>query len=191
MLDWALVLAVITDDFHKVTNLVFPHVPGRDELRLAVHHVGVDVAKGLAGAPDDSALFTHDLDVEDIFLDVSNKAGLKGQHCAIVKANHTDGEVLNRVGFPVPVWPDGLDIRWLVSVPREGVARTGHRGWVADEGVGGIEDVHTDVDQWTATLQLFAAEDAPVRDPTAAKGLRTDVQNSAKRTRFDEVTYIL
>lgn len=76
MLDWALVLTVITDDFHKVTNLVLPHVPGRYELRLAVHHVGVDVAKGLAGAPDDSALFTHDLDVKDIFLDVCDKAGL-------------------------------------------------------------------------------------------------------------------
>lgn len=74
MLDWALVLTAITDDFHKVPHLVFPHVPSRDELRLAVHHVGVDVAKRLTGAPDDAALFTHDLDVKDIFLDVRNKA---------------------------------------------------------------------------------------------------------------------
>ena len=74
MLDWALVFTVVTDDFHEVTNLVFPHIPGRDELRLTVHHIVVDVAERLAGAPDDAALFTHDLDVKDIFLDVRNKA---------------------------------------------------------------------------------------------------------------------
>lgn len=74
MFDWALVLTVITDDLDEVAHLVFPHVPGRDELRFTVHHVGIDVAERLTGAPDDAALFTHDLDVKDIFLDVRNKA---------------------------------------------------------------------------------------------------------------------
>jgi hypothetical protein len=46
--------------------------------------------------------------------------------------------------------------------------------------MGRLEDVHAQVDQGAAALEVLAAEDAPARDPAAAQRLAADVEHLAE-----------
>src|SRR5690606_16729125 len=81
-------------------------------------------------------------------------------------------EVLDGVGLVVPAGPGGGDlVRGLVADVGAGHAAGGDGLGAAHGVVAHLQDVHADVDQRAAALQVLAAEHAPVGDAAAAQRL--------------------
>ncbi len=98
----------------------------------------------------------------------------------VVEADLADGQILDGVGFVVPVRPHAGDCGGLVAHVGPDVSGGGDGFGRAHDVVGHFDDVDADVDHGAAALFVFLAEDAPVGIAAAAEGLAFDEHDFAE-----------
>ena len=142
-----------------------------------VEHGIMQVGIDLCIFPGTSALCSHGGEVHDVIIfDMSGEAGFDLEDRAVFKADLTDGKVFHRVSLVIPVGPGTADKGLFLLVAEIGpdITAGSHRFGRAEEVVRGFEDMHTDIDHGTATLQCFLSEHAPVGNTATAESLTSD-----------------
>ena len=114
------------------------------------------------------------------------EGSLHGERGAVVETDHPHRQVFDRVRFVIPVGPHGNRIAGPVSQVGVGAPEGAYGLGRAHEIVGRLDHVHTDIDQRASALKVFAAEDTPVRNPAAAEGQASTVQDFPELPPVDE-----